>query len=132
MAQFNAKDAVEPLDFDFSPYAEAKGTVPEPTDEQVATFYGDLGQQLEKALGPERVAGIDLTEPREVGRLFMSLTAEDHRAMYDQMLALHAAVCSNEPSVEQLGALPFRLRQAFYGMLQEWLRPEASRPATKS
>ena len=130
MPKFNAKDAVEPLEFDFAPFVEAKGVVPEPTDEQVAEFYGNLGDQLKIALGEERVKDLDLTDPLQVGKLFMSLTVEDHRKMYDANLDLHAAVCSGEPSREQLEALPFRLRQAFYGMVQGWLRPEASKPAT--
>lgn len=132
MVQFNAANAVEPLDYNFSPFVEAKGTVPEPTDEQVADFYANLGNQLENALGKERTEGVDLTDPQQVGKLFMSLTADDHRSMYEALLKLHAAVCSNQPTEDDLRALPFRLRQSFYGMLQEWLRPEASRPATNS
>lgn len=130
MAKFNAADALEPLEYDFQPYVAAKGTVPEPTDEQVADFYGNMGKQLEVALGAERVAGVDLTDPMQVGRLFMSLTVEDHRRMYDANLDLHSAVCGGQPSRDELAALPFRLRQAFYGMVQGWLRPEASKPAT--
>lgn len=132
MPKFEAKDALEALEYDFAPYIEAKGAVPEPTDEQVSAFYGDLGRQLELALGAERVAGVDLTDPMQVGRLFMGLTAEDHRKMYDAALDVHAAVCSDHPSREDLAALPFRLRQAFYGMVQGWLRPEVSTPATNS
>ncbi len=132
MAKFNAKDAVEPLEFDLAPYADAKGAVPEPTDDQVAEFYANLGKTMENALGDERVAGVDLTDPAQVGKLFAKLTAEDHRAMYGELLNVHAAVCGGRPSSDDLAALPFRLRQAFYGAVQEWLRPEASRPATTS
>jgi len=130
MPSFNAADAAEPLEYDFAPYADARGTVPEPSDDQVAEFYGNLSRNLERALGAERVADVDMTDPLEVGALFQSLTSEDHRAMYDSLLDLHAGVCSGEPSREQIAALPFRLRRAFYGMVQGWLRPESSRPAT--
>lgn len=133
MPKFNAATAVEQLEFDFAPYdADAKGAVPEPSDTQVAAFYANLGKTLENALGAERVDGVDLTDPMQVGKLFMSLSVEDHQAVYAEALELHAAVCGGRPTAEQLGKLPFRLRQTFYGMVQEWLRPEASRPATSS
>lgn len=132
MPKFKAADAVEPLDYEFAPYADVKGTVPEPSGDQVAAFYANLGKQLETALGDDRTEGVDMTSPTEVGRLFMSLTADDHKAMYDALLDLHAEVCSQQPSRDDLAQLPFRLRQAFYGAVQEWLRPEASRPATSS
>lgn len=123
---FDASKAVKPLNYDFKPYdPEAKGSVPEPTDDQVAEFYGHLAQQLERALGAERVAGVDLTDPVEVGGLFLSLDADDNRKVFEDLLDLHAAVCSDQPNREQIAALPFRLRRAWYGMVQGWLRPEA-------
>lgn len=130
--EFKAEDAVEPLSYSFAPYHDSKGTVPEPTDDQVAAFYGDLGRQLELALGPERMAGVDVTDPIAVGGVFMSLTTDDHKKMYEQLLDLHAAVCSDSPGREVLEALPFRLRRAWYGAVQGWLRPEVSTPATNS
>lgn len=130
MAKFDASTAVDPLEYDFKPYADVKGTVPEPTDDMVAKFYGDLGKQLEHALGEERLEGIDVTDPVDVGQLFQSLDTDDHVKMYEQLLALHADVCGGQPDREAIAALPFRLRRAWYGMVQGWLRPEASRPAT--
>lgn len=128
--KFNAQTALEPLEYDMKPYHDARGTVPEPTDEQVAEFYAKLGKQLEIALGAERVADVDMTDPMAVGELFMSLDADDNRKLYDALLELHADVCSGEPSKEAIAALPFRLRRAFYGAVQGWLRPEALTPAT--
>ena len=130
MAKFTAADAGDPLEYDFRPHDDATGTVPEPTDDQVAEFYAALGRGLEDALGEERVAEVDLTSPYGVASLLGSLTADEHRAMYDYLLTTHADVCSGSPSREQIAALPFRLRRAFYGAVQEWLRPESSRTAT--
>lgn len=123
--KFEAKDAVEPLEYDLKPYSDEKGTVPEPTSDQVAAFYADLSKQLEHALGEERLEGYDLNDPVEVSRLFMSLDADDNRRMYDALLDVHVAVCSGHPSREALEALPFRLRRAWFGAVQGWLRPEA-------
>lgn len=130
MTSFKASDALEPLEYDFKPYADAKGTVPEPTDDQVARFYADQARNLESALGEERLADVDMEDPVAVGRLLQSLNADDYGAMYDQLLDTHAAVCSDQPTREEVAALPFRLRRAWYGMVQGWLRPESSRPAT--
>ena len=130
MTKFNAKDAVEPLDYDFTPYSDAKGTVAEPSDEQVATFYGALAAQLQESLPPERMEGIDVTDPYDVSKLFLTLTGDEYKAMYDRLLELHVAVCSGAPSRDDLEALPYRLRRAWYGMVQGWLRPEASTPDT--
>lgn len=130
MSKFDAAKAVEPLEYDFKPYADVSGTVPEPTDDQVAKFYGDLGHQFELALGEERLEGHDMTEPADVAGLYLSLDADDHSRIYEQMLNLHAEVCSGQPDRDAIAALPFRLRRAWYGMVQGWLRPEVSTPAT--
>lgn len=132
MPKFNAATAVEPLEYDFRPHVECDGTVPEPTDSQVASFYADLANSFRDALGPERVNGVDWTDPSDVGELYQSITAEDNLKLYDRQLDVHAAVCGGSPSREQLEALPFQLRRVFYGMVQEWLRPEAETPATSS
>lgn len=129
MPTFNASEA-EPLDYDFNPYIDAKGTVPEPTDDQVAAFYDGLSRQFELALGDDRTDGVDFTEPMSVAALLSSLREEDNRKLYEALLELHVAVCSGAPSREQLEALPFRLRRMFYGAVQGWLRPESWQPAT--
>lgn len=125
MTKFKATEAVEPLDYDMRPYDDAQGTVPEPSNSLVAEFYSKLGKTLEEALGEDRTADVDMTVPEEVGKLFMTLGAEDHEAMYEQLLDLYAKVCGGSPSRDTLAALPYRLRQAFYGAVQGWLRPEA-------
>lgn len=132
MAKFKASDALEPFEWDFRPHTDATGTIPEPTDDQVAEFYSALNHQFKLAFSEERLEGIDTQDPYDVAKLLMSLDADENRTLYDAMLDVHAAVCSDQPSREQIEALPFRLRRAFYGAVQGWLRPEASAPATNS
>lgn len=132
MAGFKAASAVDPFDYDFAPYADAKGVVPEPSDETVRGFYVGLGNALKNALGDERTAGIDLSDPAELRKLQSAMTEDDMAKMQEAMLELHASVCGGSPSLEQIEKLPYRLKQAFYGALQRWLSPEASRPAGKS
>mgnify|MGYP006144150965 CR=1 FL=1 len=90
------------------------GTVPEPTDDQVAKFYADLSRQLENALGEDRLEGVDLEDPVVVGRLFAGLTSDDYEAMYDSLLDLHAHVCSDQPG-----------REEFSGKRPDWARERA-------
>lgn len=123
--KFEAKDAVEPLEYDLKPYSDEKGTVPEPTSDMVADFYAELSKQFEIGLGAERLEGFDLSDPADVSRLFLSLDGEDNRKLYDSLLDLHVRVCAGQPSRDALEALPFRLRRTWYGMVQGWLRPEA-------
>lgn len=132
MPAFKATEAAEPLDYDFRPIFDESGTVPEPTDDQVSEFYAGLTAVMRDALGDERIGDVDLTDPEQVGRLYATLTADDHRTLYGQLLDVHHAVTGERPSREALEALPFRVRQAWYGAVQGWLRPEASGAATNS
>lgn len=128
--KFDATKDVDPLEYDLNPFVDAKGTVPEPTDAQVARFYTDLSRQFELALGKERVAGVEMDDPMSVAELLQSLTTEDQEALYTSLLDLHADVCSGQPSRAELEKLPFRIRRMFYGAVQGWLRPEGWKPAT--
>jgi hypothetical protein len=132
MAGFNAADAVDPFDYNFAPYADAKGTIPEPTDAQVNRFYAGLASALKEGLGEDRVSGIDLADRAQLAKLQSELSADDMDKVSAAFLNLYAAVCSDQPSREDLEALPYRLRAAFYGAVQGWLSPEASRPATNA
>lgn len=129
--KFDASKDADPLEYDFNPYADAKGAVPEPSDGQVAAFYEGLSKQFTRALGEDRTAGLDPTDPLSVAELFQSLDADDHEKLYTSLLDLHAEVCSEQPTRAELEKLPFRIRRMFYGAVQGWLRPEGWKPATK-
>lgn len=132
MTKFSAKDALEPLEYDLTPFHDVRGEVPEPTDDMVAEFYSSLATTLKDTLGEERLEGFDLDTPSDVGRLFISLSKDDREMLSEALLDLHVAVCGGSPSREAVADLPYRQRQAWYGAVQGWLRPEASRPATTS
>lgn len=131
MTGFNAKDALDPFDYDLRPYADEKGTIPEPSDAAALDFYEGLTDALESALGAERLEGVNLRDADERAQLMSELSREDMEKMQGVMLDLHAGVCNGHPTREGLEALPYRLKQAFYGALQGWLSPEGSTPVTK-
>lgn len=132
MPAFKATEAAEALDYDFRPFYDEQGAVAEPSDDQVSEFYAAMTSTIKDGLGEDdpRLLGVDLTDPEQVGKLYLKLTADDHRKMYARMLEVHAAVTGDKPSREALEALPYRVRQAWYGAVQGWLRPESSAPAT--
>lgn len=139
---FKASTAVDPFDYDLAPYADAKGTVPEPSDAQVREFYAGVGtlledvlgtERLQDILGPEGYAKFEQRDPEAMMKVQAATNnVEDMEKAQERMLDLHAAVCSNHPSREDLEKLPYRVKQALYGALQRWLSPEASRPATNT
>lgn len=126
MPEFKADSELDPLTYDFRPHAELDGTVPEPSQDQVQEFYDRLGNQVRYALaGDPRLEGYDPTDPEKVGDLLASLTIDDNRALHEQLIVMHADVCSNQPDADAIRKLPFRLRRAWFGAVQGWLRPEA-------
>ena len=124
MAGFKATQ-VEGLDYDLRPYVDAHGTVPEPSDDLVEAFYYGLANVLKEALGEERLEGVNIRNADELAPLMADLSREDYKATRVTLLDLYANLCDGRPSRDELEALPYRVRQAFYGAVQEWLRPEA-------
>ena len=126
MAKFKAESVVEALDYDFRPYVNASGTIPEPTDNQIAEFLTGVKaifKEAEKDLPQE----LDMEDP---GMLLGAIDALDPeaqiRAMGD-MARVYAALCSDTPTEEQIRELPMRVRTIFFNWLQqEVMAPEAA------
>ena len=123
MPTFDA-GTVDALNFDFTTWGvDAKGTIPEPSSEKVETFMAIVRQLM-----PTKV------ETGEDGKDHIVLDIEaieekfkDREDEAEQMVnAAYADVCSNTPTAEQIGALPYRVKQGFYGWLYGSLvSPEA-------
>lgn len=138
MPAFRAATAVDSLEYDFNPYADLKGTVPEPSDADVRTFYAGQGTMLEDVLGEDRIRTV-LTDPDDWAKfeardpqtmqtvMARFNTAEDMEKSQERMLQLVADVTHID--ADALRPLPYRVKAAFYGMVSEWLTPEGSRPA---
>jgi len=119
---FDAGNAVEPLDFDFSAFVEdCKGTIPEPSQGALERFFDatrEIGTQagvaaLEQASSASEVAGALATASEDV-----------LDALTDKLVVAVADLCSGTPSLEQIQQLPFRVRQAFI----DWLLGEITDP----
>jgi len=125
MGGFNAGALVEALDFDFNPYVDAKGTITEPTDGQIATFLNDLQATVER-IKHRLPDGVDTDDPAEVIAAIDGLDASAITDTHQELAGVFAALCSGNPSRELLLRVPMRVRSIFYGWLQqEVMSPEA-------
>jgi hypothetical protein len=123
---FKASEEVEELTYDFSPFSDAHGTIPEPTTRQVEQFRSALMGSVETlGLTPEQLSSgtIDFAL---VGELVQKANAVE-QSMVDAV----ADVTGIANAV--LNALPYRPKAAFCGwIVGVFLRPEAQTPATNS
>jgi len=125
MAGFVADGVVEALDFDFKPYVKASGTIPEPTDKQIAEFLKALkalAQEVQKDLPSD----IDMNDPASLLGALDDLDPEVMEKLTGKMGGIYAALCTNTPTEEHIIGLPPRIRTIFYSWLQqEVMNPEA-------
>lgn len=143
---FKASSAVESLEYDFAPYVPelngagqpkmvkgkpqyVKGTIPEPSDEQLDVYRKAVGEITREALG--KVEGVaDMNQLDQI-KLIADLMEQGSAAITDKFVQATAEVCGNQPSVDQIRKLPSRHKQAFLGWISGvFLRPEASTPVT--
>lgn len=134
MPKFDAGSVVEPLDYDFTtvkgyPHRKAKGVIPEPTDQQVAKLIGSLRDAMTDA---KSLAGDDSTEVQDfsdpaafLGQLD-GYDPEKFLSVYASVAKAYADLCSGSPSLEEITALPMRVRLRFFAwLMQEVVAPEA-------
>jgi len=131
MAGFNAATVVEPLDYDFRTKENPKaihGVIKEPNDRQIADYMAGV-KKLVKTLQSDLPDALQ-TGSDDLTALFMAVDDLDPEIIvkfHDEMAGLFAALCSGEPSKEDLLTLPIRIRVVFYGWLQqEVMSPEVA------
>ena len=109
---FKADEKLEKLDYDFTPYVDLKGTIPEPSTKQVETFQQVMAKIYQDAGG--------VIQPDEGGKI--KVTAEN----IDSVLAVnkeidsamaHAVADVTGFADQTLQKLPPRLRTAFVGWI---------------
>lgn len=138
MAGFNATEAVEKLEYNFGRYDDDQThEIPEPSSDQVATFWSSffgIVQRSREAVDKAAKAPEDETAEQRDERLKAQIVEGQHRTVENlaERRKLVAALCSNEPSIEKLEALPHRIFDAFESYMLAALNPEASGAATTS
>jgi hypothetical protein len=127
MAGFTAATAVEPLDYDFTGFVEgpeAKGTVPEPSQQAMAGYRKAV---LAVVREYKDVQDID---PEQLSDEEMDKISDRADELEKKMDALTARLCKNTPSVEILAQLPWRHKVLFSRWLQEQFNPGKLMAAT--
>ena len=125
MAGFKAESVVEALDYDFKPFVQVSGTIPEPTDRQIADFLGDM-KSLFKEIESDLPQGVNLDDMGSVMSAMDELDTEVTIKITGKMCEVYAKLCSGTPSEAQIRELPPRIRQIFFSWLQqEVMAPEA-------
>lgn len=128
---FVARQAIARLDYDFGGIPEApeldgvKGITPEPSQDQIRT----LQVGIRKLLGLDA----DADEDEVIEGVAEAVSAMERRAEVDlELVRLYADACSQQPSTEQMLALPHRLLAAFLGYLAgEFNTPTAGSSAAR-
>lgn len=111
MAAFRASEALEALEYDFTPHVDAHGIIPEPSSGQVEEMFDQLR-------GIVADLGLAYSHSPEENIAALANAPEDALSTVNtRMLAALHVVCGDTPSRGQLEALPHRLRQAFMGWL---------------
>ena len=128
MAGFEAQGVVEALDWDFNPYVAARGTIPEPTDNQIAAFLTGVKATI-KEVEADLPDGITENDPVALLAMMEDLDPAKTIEQIGKMAEIYSALCSGTPTVEQIMALPMRVRNIFFAWLQaEVMSPEAASP----
>lgn len=126
MAGFKAQGVVEALDYDFNPYVKTKGTIPEPTDRQIADFLGDMKALLTE-VKDDLPSEVNLEDPGAILSAMDDLDPEVTLKMTGKMCVIYSKLCSGTPTEKSIQELPPRIRQIFFAWLQtEVMSPEAA------
>jgi hypothetical protein len=125
MPEFNALAVVEPLKFDFNPYYNLEGTIPEPTEDQLGQFFTDI-MDVQKATAKSMKGVAPDASPEKMMAAMAKLPDGSLSGMLKRMNKPYADLCSGFPSEEDIGKLPPRVRLAFFTWLGGELNPERS------
>lgn len=131
---FSITDAVDALTYDFRPYCDAHGVVPEPSPLQIRRFQRVMNETQQQIIAMSRTINNldDLENQIEVMGAVLDMVHEtgadsdEGSEIERNLMEGMAAVCSGTPSVEDLNSLPYRGLQAFAGWLVgKFISPEA-------
>jgi hypothetical protein len=128
MPGFVAEGVVERLDYDFRPYVNASGTIPEPTDKRIELFLKGIKQLYTDAKAATPAIEADASPAGLINALDM-LDPEATVKVMTGMSEVYAELCGGTPTVDEINQLPMRVRTVFFAWLQgEVMAPEAVTP----
>lgn len=129
MAGFDAGTAVEPMDWDFTtvPGGKGKGTVPEPSTDEMKIFQREFAQIMRdgQKLEVDDDAAMKMTDAE-----FKKFQADADKIGERLDIAI-SKLCKDSPSRDEVATLPFRVKTAFSKWLMEQFSPEGEAAGTK-
>jgi hypothetical protein len=130
MSKFVAGEILETLDWDFTAFGGRKGVVTEPTEERLGILLVRTASIIED-LAKERDNLSEDASPEQVATAIEKLSRNEiFPDMMAKMSEAYGEFCLNEPSAEELQALPYRIRMEFFKWLGSEVRPEIFGAAT--
>lgn len=142
MAKFNP-DEVEALGYNFLKFGGQEADIPEPTDEKMMQFWKSTLELLDVSNSGKQTIARLLTEdgPKDKERDSdeYKLWSEDRDNRIRELVSslgkrgvenldrrreILAAVCSDQPSVDEMRMLPYRVFNAFEAYILGALSPE--------
>lgn len=124
MTGFDASTAVDPLDYNFNPYVDFSGTIPEPSEAAIDQYRDEL-------MALFHTLGLD-PEVIKSGRIPLERMDELLKKGADVQKATVASVSrlTGIPA-DKIDALPFRVKARFMGWITgSFTSGEAAAPAT--
>jgi ATP phosphoribosyltransferase len=129
MSKFNAATAVESLEYDFTAYGGEAGLIPEPSTDQIDQFFTDLRNIVKQVQGlkaqAESAKSGEMTQ-EQMDEVLAAMDDVSIKKFQTEMTEAVSALCSNQPSVEQITKLPYRVLQAFIQWVSGEFRPKAN------
>ena len=110
------------LRYDFKKWGGIMGQIPDPSDEQIEQLMHRL-REIAKEFGDEELDGLDLDEA-SASELQAVLDSDAKLRLADAQRALceaYGELCQGSPDATALLSLPLRVRQGFFGWLQQKL-----------
>jgi hypothetical protein len=142
---FKAADAVKALDYDFRPFVDAHGVIPEPSTDRVERFFKDLRQmanEVRSLMGvAEKVQDGEISD-QDAADVVASMDDSTIANMQEHLIDAVAGLCGGDrddegnwikdgtPTREQIAELPYRVLATFNAWIGGELRPEQPKPAT--
>lgn len=108
------------LRYSLKPYVEKEGVIPEPSTQQIERLIEFLRQVMPTKQDENNKTVLDISK---VAQMFEGQDSAQIETLVNSEIA---SVTSGEISAEDLTALPYRVKQRFYGwLLGTLLSPEA-------
>lgn len=137
---FVAVDEVEELYYNFKPFVDVEGPIPEPSSIQIRDFRNGFVAMFQESLPDDDTPKSDTDDDGKpkvtaetVKKFIIDVIGEDESELEEKTMQLIAAVCSDHPSFDELRELPYRHKQAFSGYIAgAFLFPQLLTTATNS